>query len=583
MIRRELLFVVAATAAVSVGGANPVVNTVSKDNKTTPLVEINGKVATIDNLTSLSMFIENTEGRGFASGKELLDEYVLTELAEDVPSTAPKEAKKFQSHYGNILQRNMVKQAVQQDVQKKVKVTREEMEKWVKDNQLRYTQPERVHAYHIFMETADSTTSSPDSVKKKLLEVKALADKGTSFSELAAKYSEAASSKKGGEIGQISRRMPIGPLNKPMNVALEDAFFDLKKGQVSDVVVTSHGLHLLYAFDRETTKTSSVDDLIKSGVLPGTLTQDKLTSAIHELIDATVKKHNGKVLAGESKDGKDVLFELDGKQFTVEDFEKMYGERFARVAASVKENPERFKDLAKQALDDEAMVVAGVDEGFDKNPDFKNQFELIEKRGILQEALQNYYTSKIHVSHDDVKKLYEEVKNQHLQPETEGWLVEVSAEAATTATADVARARENAGKFAEELNAKAKESFNVDDLKKVEVPKDVKTSFTLIARHSIADGSDLNNRVFDQLSGRLTENNTVSTVGPRGENFYFAYLKERHPGNPAPIEALEQTLRNQLERKQYEQARTELLKELEKTGKVKFLPGAKELEKDQQY
>lgn len=584
MIRRKMLLAASVATTVSFCFANPVTPVPSaQEEKTTPVLEINGKTATYADLTSFSLFLENTEGRGFASSQELIDEYIITQLADDIPSTIPQAEKKSVSPYGNSMQRGMLKRAFQEEVRKTVEVTREEMEDWVKKHELRYTQPEKVHAYHIFMETkADSETSSPEKVRERLLKVKAEADKGTSFSQLAEKHSEAASSKKGGEIGKISRRMPIGPLNKPMNLTLENAFFSLEKGQVSDVVDTSHGLHLLYAADRETTKTSTLDELVQSGVLPGSLTQDKLTSAVREAVQNVIEKYNGEVKVDAAVLNADrvkqtVLFVLDGKEFTVRDFEKIYGERFLRAAESSAGSQERFTQLAQQALEDEAMILAAVDKKLDKNPEFAEQFDLLEKRQRLQEVLLNYYTSRISVSEEEVKKEYEAVKNNYLQPETEGWLVKISGNPATTATADIARAREHAKEFADKLNETAVKEFNIESLKKIAVPEDVATSFTQIKRHNITDSSDFNNRVFDQVTGRQTENNTVSPVMPRGEDFYFAYLKERHAGNPAPYEALAPNLKGELENKQFRTVRKNLISELEKSGKVKMLEGAKEL------
>src|SRR5690606_17357180 len=106
-------------------------------------------------------------------------------------------------------------------IMEKTEVPREEMEKWYEANKERYVRPERVKAWHIFMETGDDTPSSaPARVRQRLEGIKAQIDSGTSFSEAAQKFSEAASGQDGGEIGYISPRQPIGPLNKPMNPEL---------------------------------------------------------------------------------------------------------------------------------------------------------------------------------------------------------------------------------------------------------------------------------------------------------------------------------------------------------------------------
>ncbi len=62
-------------------------------------------------------------------------------------------------------------------------------------------------------------------------------DEGTSFEELAKKFSKCPSSSQGGDLGTFGRGQMVQ--------AFEDAVFSLKAGEVSEPVRTQFGYHLI--------------------------------------------------------------------------------------------------------------------------------------------------------------------------------------------------------------------------------------------------------------------------------------------------------------------------------------------------
>lgn len=128
----------------------------------------------------------------------------------------------------------------------KVKVTQEEIkDEYSRHAEDRYFVPERVRARHIlFRLPAGASAEERARVEKKAKEVLARARKGEDFAALARQYSEdPGSASRGGDLGAFRRGQ--------MDPAFEKAAFALKPGEVSDIVETRFGLHIIKAEKHE--------------------------------------------------------------------------------------------------------------------------------------------------------------------------------------------------------------------------------------------------------------------------------------------------------------------------------------------
>lgn len=113
---------------------------------------------------------------------------------------------------------------------------------YYKANPKEFEVPERVQAAHVLIGLSKKT---PDEALERAKEVRAQALAGTPFEELAAKYSEDPSAKQNkGNLGFFTR----GKMVKEF----EEAAFGLKKpGDVSEVVKTSFGYHVIKLLAKE--------------------------------------------------------------------------------------------------------------------------------------------------------------------------------------------------------------------------------------------------------------------------------------------------------------------------------------------
>jgi peptidyl-prolyl cis-trans isomerase C len=122
--------------------------------------------------------------------------------------------------------------------------TEEEIAAFYETNRARFQQPDRVHARHILVSVAKEDTpeqkaekrAKADAIRKELLA-------GADFAATAATKSDCPSKQQGGDLGFFGRGQMVP--------AFEQAAFALKQGELSDVVETDFGYHLISVLERQ--------------------------------------------------------------------------------------------------------------------------------------------------------------------------------------------------------------------------------------------------------------------------------------------------------------------------------------------
>lgn len=101
---------------------------------------------------------------------------------------------------------------------------------------------QQTHARHILLKI--TPTQSEEEARKKLLEIKQkIESKQATFEDMARQYSQDGSAAKGGDLGWLVPGDALPEFENPMNA--------LKPGQVSDVIKTPFGLHLIEVIERK--------------------------------------------------------------------------------------------------------------------------------------------------------------------------------------------------------------------------------------------------------------------------------------------------------------------------------------------
>ncbi len=132
-------------------------------------------------------------------------------------------------------------------------VSEQDARAFFENNEERFAQPERVKASHILL-TVNKDDSDATRAQKKAEAQRILGElkKGADFAETARKFSDCPSKQQGGDLGFFERGRMVPDFEK--------VAFGLKKGQMSGVVETQFGYHIIKAVDRAAASTVPFDE-----------------------------------------------------------------------------------------------------------------------------------------------------------------------------------------------------------------------------------------------------------------------------------------------------------------------------------
>ena len=127
------------------------------------------------------------------------------------------------------------------DYMKQIPVSSKEIEDYYQNNKEKFGQPKRVKVRHILIKAEAQDKQDKEGsakAKQKAESIREEAAKGKGFAQLAKQYSEDPGTKdRGGEIGFLSKGMVVPEF--------EQAAFSMKVGEISSVIQTPYGFHIL--------------------------------------------------------------------------------------------------------------------------------------------------------------------------------------------------------------------------------------------------------------------------------------------------------------------------------------------------
>lgn len=153
-----------------------------------------------------------------------------------------------------IARQAIIRKLLEKEVISKVALSKEDAKKYFQSNTSEFHQPERVRAKHILIKLEPGADEQKKAEARKKLEgVKKRVLAGEDFGKLAKDYSEGPSNVREGDLGYFTR----GRMVKPF----EDAAFKLAPNEISDIVETQFGYHLIKVLDHQMAKDPSFEEI----------------------------------------------------------------------------------------------------------------------------------------------------------------------------------------------------------------------------------------------------------------------------------------------------------------------------------
>ncbi|MFT5730659.1 MAG: peptidyl-prolyl cis-trans isomerase D [Desulforhopalus sp.] len=140
-----------------------------------------------------------------------------------------------------------------ENIADKVEIDDTQIKEYYEQNAQLFTQASQRKASHILIKaSADDSDQIHAEKLAKANEVLAMVKSGSDFATIAKEYSEGPSSESGGELGFFEQGQMVQPF--------DEAIFSMAKGDISDIVKTQFGYHIIYLEDIKPESKQTLED-----------------------------------------------------------------------------------------------------------------------------------------------------------------------------------------------------------------------------------------------------------------------------------------------------------------------------------
>jgi peptidyl-prolyl cis-trans isomerase C len=219
-----------------------------------------------------------------------LDKQVDEQLAKnkarfpspEVYQKAVKDAGLTESEMKTLMRKEIViNNLLEKEIADKVKVGDDEVKKFYEDNKDKFKTEERVRASHILIGVDEKASAADkkkakekaESIRKRLLA-------GEDFATVAKKESTCPSAAQGGDLGFFTKEQMVPEF--------ANAAFALKPGEISDVVETKFGYHIIKVQEKKPAGIASFDEA--KNWIEERLKSQKIQTGVNEYLEKLRKE-----------------------------------------------------------------------------------------------------------------------------------------------------------------------------------------------------------------------------------------------------------------------------------------------------
>jgi peptidyl-prolyl cis-trans isomerase C len=245
----------------------------------------------IDSLINRELLLQQSKAKGITTNESDIDNSIdqikrRLEAGQSFESLLVEMGISMKAMRTQVGQASAIQKLLEADVYPQATVSEKEARIFFDNNPQYFKKPEEVKASHILIQvTPDASDEEKMAAREKIEDIQNKIAAEEDFADLARQYSEGPSGVNGGDLGYFDRKKMVKPFS--------DAAFELKPGQVSNIVETRFGYHLIKVYDKRAKSTYVFEDI--KGRLGEILQQQKIQEETVRYLEglrrsATVKR-----------------------------------------------------------------------------------------------------------------------------------------------------------------------------------------------------------------------------------------------------------------------------------------------------
>lgn len=196
----------------------------------------------LEGMINEELLYQKAEEQGISASESEVEEQIEQykgQYGEEGFASALANAGMNEDQLRSEISRSLtIQKLLEEEVTSGIEVTDEEVREFYEENTEMFEESQSVKASHILIDTRDAETEEEkEEARARAEELLEELEGGADFAELAREYSEGPSAQNGGSLPQFSRGEMVPPF--------EEAAFALEAGEISDVVETRFGFHII--------------------------------------------------------------------------------------------------------------------------------------------------------------------------------------------------------------------------------------------------------------------------------------------------------------------------------------------------
>jgi peptidyl-prolyl cis-trans isomerase SurA len=220
-------------------------------NRCTPeqlsqLIEDRKKNA-LGELIDQSLLVQRAKDMGISVEPDVIKQLDQIRIENKLPSmealeeAVSKQGLNWEDFKNNIRSGLLTKKVIGSEVGSHINVPKDEIQKYYDEHKQEFMRPEQVALRSIEVNTTGKDATEVADLRKKAETARKRIQDGEDFGEIAKRYSDGATAKQGGYLGQYKR----GELSKE----LEDTVFKMKRNDLTEVMETKQGFLIMQVLE----------------------------------------------------------------------------------------------------------------------------------------------------------------------------------------------------------------------------------------------------------------------------------------------------------------------------------------------